>query len=50
MDVQFLKDWLVPLSTIFTLLSIAVGVWLSLRDYRLKLQAETRLKHSSQVE
>ena len=50
MSTQLLQNWLVPLSTVFTLISVAVGVWLSLRDYRLKLQAETRLKHSSQVE
>lgn len=50
MEVNTIKEWLIPISTVFTLISVAVGVWLSLREYRLKLQAETRLKYSSQVE
>ena len=45
-----IKEWLIPGSTGVTLLTIAVGVWRSLREYRLKLQAETRLKYSSQTE
>lgn len=50
MDIAVIKDWLVPISSSFALGSTAVGVWIALRDYRLKLQAETRLSNSSQVE
>jgi hypothetical protein len=50
MNASTLKDWLVPVSTSLVLISTAVGIWLSLRDYRLKLQAEARLKYSAQVE
>lgn len=41
MDVDKILDWLVPLSTAIALLATAVGVWLSLRDYRLKVKAQT---------
>jgi len=50
MDMNTIKDWIVPIAAVVGLLPIVVGVWLSLREYRLKLQAETRLKNSSQVE
>jgi hypothetical protein len=50
MDITVIKDWLVPVSSSFALVSTAVGIWIALGDYRLKLQAETRLSHSSQVE
>ena len=45
-----IKEWLIFVTKVGTLLTIAVGVWRSLREYRLKLQAETRLKYSSQAE
>jgi hypothetical protein len=50
MNPNTIREWLVPVSTAFALIPIAVGAWLSLREYRLKLQAETRLKNSSRVE
>jgi len=50
MDITDIKDWLVPISSSFALISTAVAVWIALRDYGLKLQAEIRLSHSSQVE
>src|SRR5437588_4826241 len=50
MDVNQLKDWLVPVSTCFTLVTVSVGVWRSLKEYRLKLKAEARLNYSTQVE
>lgn len=50
MDISVLKDWLVPLSTFITLITASVGGWMSLREYRLKVQAETRLARSSELE
>ena len=50
MSIQELKDWLVPVSAFVTLISVAISSSLALRDYRLKLKAEARLRYSSQVE
>ena len=44
------KDWVLVISGSITMLSIAVGIWLSLREYRLKLKAESRLERSSEIE
>jgi hypothetical protein len=44
------KDWLVPVSTSFGIVTVAVGVWMSLREYRLKLKAEARLEKAAEVE
>lgn len=45
-----IKEWLVPISTFITLITASVGGWLSLREYRLKLQAEIRLAKSAELE
>lgn len=50
MTMAEIKDWLVPLSTFVTLITVSIGGWMSLRDYRLKVQAETRLTRSSELE
>lgn len=50
MNLGDIKDGLIPISTFITMVSVAVGVWLSLREYRLKLQAETRLAESTRAE
>ncbi len=50
MDLSTLKDWLVPVSTFVTLITASVGGWMSLREYRLKVQAETRLAKSTELE
>jgi hypothetical protein len=49
-DADSLKEWIITISAAVTMLSVAVGIWLSLREYRLKLQAETRLAYSTQVD
>lgn len=49
-DFSELKDWLIPLSTFVSLITASVGGWLSLREYRLKVQAETWLAKSSELE
>lgn len=50
MDIAAIKDWLVPVSTFVTLITASVGGWMSLRENRLKVQAETRLAKSSELE
>ena len=45
-----IKDWLIPVSTFITLLTVAVGATQSLKEYRLKLIAEQRLANSTAVE
>lgn len=45
-----LKEWLIPVSTFVTLITVSVGAWQSLREYRLKLKAETRLADSTKAE
>jgi hypothetical protein len=50
MTLEIIKDWLIPVSTFAGIVATAVGIWLSLRDWRLKVQAETRLKDSAEVE
>ena len=50
MDLTLLKDWLVPISTFITLITASIGGWLSLREFRLKVRAETRLAQSSELE
>lgn len=47
---DIIKDWLIPVSTFITLLTLAVGTYQSLREYRLKLKAESRLANSTAVE
>ncbi len=50
MKLKELKEWLIPLSTFITLISTSAGVWISLKEYRLKLQSEIRLTESTQAE
>lgn len=41
---------LVPISTFVSLITASSGGWLALREYRLKVEAEIRLKESAEVE
>ena len=50
MDPGSLKDWLVPVSTFITLITGTVAGLVALREYRLKVQAETRLTQSAELE
>lgn len=52
MDIQpsEIKQWILTLSAAVTMLSVATGIWLSLKEYRLKLQAERRQQASSEIE
>lgn len=47
---EIIKDWLIPVSTLISLWVIAIGAYQSLREYRLKLKAESRLANTTAVE
>ena len=50
MDLVAIKEWLVPTSTFGGIVAAIWGGLFTLRDYQLKLQAETRLAQTAQVE
>jgi hypothetical protein len=50
MNLNEIKEWLIPLASFIGIVSTSVGVWLALREFRLKLAAETRLSESSRAE
>lgn len=50
LDTNYIKEILIPISTIITLISISVGSLIAVFAYRLNLKAETRLKESSKAE
>jgi hypothetical protein len=47
---QGIKDWLVPISGCVSLITVAVGSWVAVNNYRLKIETEKRLSDSSLVE
>jgi hypothetical protein len=50
MNVTAFKEWIVAVSASVSMLSVAVGVWLSLAEYRMKLRDEHRQELSADVE
>jgi hypothetical protein len=50
MNGEEIRAWLVSCSGIVSMVAVAIGIWISLKDYRLKLRAESRLTNSTQVE
>jgi hypothetical protein len=50
MNIADLRDWLIPVATLIALIPTSIGVWSSLKEYRLKLRAETRLAESARAE
>lgn len=50
MGLEVIKDWLTPLSTFVALMTASIGGWLSLREYRLKVKAETILAKNAELE
>jgi len=50
MTIDNIKDWLIPISSFIAIISTSIGIWLSLKEYRLKLQAERRLTESTRAE
>ena len=49
-DLSEIKDWLTPVSLFIGIISTSSGIWLALREFRLKLNAEKRLAESARVE
>jgi hypothetical protein len=45
-----IQQWILVLSGAATMISIATGIWLSLREYRIKLRAEARAQESAELE
>jgi hypothetical protein len=45
-----IKDWLIPVSGFVTLITIAIGSWLAVNEYLLKVDIEKRLKNTAQIE
>ena len=45
-----LKDWLLPISSAFGIVTVAVGARVALREFALKAKAEVRLAESARVE
>ncbi|SET14887.1 hypothetical protein SAMN05216326_11346 [Nitrosomonas marina] len=50
MDPNDIKDWLIPIASFAGIISTSAGVWLALKEYRLKLRAEQRLAESTRAE
>ncbi|SER73980.1 hypothetical protein SAMN05421690_10634 [Nitrosomonas sp. Nm51] len=50
MDPTDIKDWLIPVASFAGIISTSAGVWLALKEYRLKLKAEQRLAESARAE
>jgi uncharacterized membrane protein len=50
MNLEAIKDALVPISTFVALITASIGGWLALREYKLKARAETRLAKTAEIE
>jgi hypothetical protein len=44
------QQWLIPISGFVSLITISIGSWLAVNNYRLNIQAEKRLNDSSTIE
>lgn len=45
-----LQDWLIPISSFELLITVAIGSWITVNNYTLKIEKERRLSDSSTVE
>jgi hypothetical protein len=45
-----IKDICIPIAAVFGIISTAIGVWLSLKEYRIKALSETRLNRAARIE
>ncbi|WP_143080061.1 hypothetical protein [Hymenobacter arizonensis] len=45
-----IKEVCVPLAVVIGILSTSIGIWLSLKEYRIKASSETRLNKAAGVE
>ena len=44
------QEWLIPLSGFVSMITVAIGSWLAVNNYRLSIEAEKRLNDSSTIE
>lgn len=44
------QQWLIPISGFVSLITVSIGSWLAVNNYRLNIQAEKRLNDSSTIE
>lgn len=47
---QIIDKWILPITKVLTLVSVIVGIFISIQQYRLKVKAEIRLKESANAE
>ncbi|GEM_PF-927860 len=47
---DYLREWILTLSGVATLITLSIGCWKSLAEYRLKTKSENRLSESSQIQ
>jgi hypothetical protein len=45
-----IQQWLIPISGFVSLITISIGSWIAINNYRLNIQAEKRLNDSSTIE
>jgi hypothetical protein len=50
MEAKQIKEWILVASASVTLISVALGSWLTLAQYRVTLKTEERLKENSRIE
>jgi hypothetical protein len=50
MTIAEVKDWILAISASVSMIAVAVGIWMSLKEYRLKLQSELRQQQSAEIE
>lgn len=49
-NLDYVREWILALASVATLITLSIGSWKSLAEYRLKIKAEKRLSESSQIQ
>jgi hypothetical protein len=50
MTITEFKELILTISASISMLAVAIGIWMSLKEYRIKLQAERRQQRSAEIE
>jgi hypothetical protein len=45
-----IKDWLIPISGFVSLITVAIGSWIAVNNYLLKVEIEKRLSNTASIE
>ncbi len=48
--IQGVKDWLIPIFGSASVIAVAIGSWLAINEFRLKIETEKRISDSSLIE